>query len=42
MRTLGFSSVRVVEEGELNARYFAGRRDGFRLYGTTRMIAAHV
>ncbi len=42
LRALGFSSAESTGAAELNRRYFAGRRDGFRLYGSGRMMSAQV
>jgi len=42
LRTSGFASAQYVGSDEMNARYFAGRADGFRLYGSGRMMAAQV
>ena len=42
LRTTGFGSAHYVGSGELNARYFGNRSDGFRLYGSGRMMAASV
>jgi methyltransferase (TIGR00027 family) len=38
----GFASAHYVGSGEMNARYFDNRSDGFRLYGSGRMMAASV
>lgn len=42
LRAAGFGSAYYVGSGEMNARYFAARSDGFRLYGSGRMMAAEV
>jgi methyltransferase (TIGR00027 family) len=42
LRATGFGSAYYVGSGEMNARYFADRTDGFRLYGSGRMMAAQV
>ena len=42
LRASGFASAYFVGSGEMNARYFDGRADGFRLYGSGRMMAAQV
>jgi methyltransferase (TIGR00027 family) len=42
MRAGGFRSARVLGAGEMNQRYFDGRSDGFRVYGSGRMMAAQV
>jgi methyltransferase (TIGR00027 family) len=42
LRGLGFSRAELLGSAELNARYFAGRTDRFRLYGSGRMMAAQV
>ena len=42
LRASGFASAHYVGSSEMNARYFDGRSDGFRLYGSGRMMAAQV
>jgi methyltransferase (TIGR00027 family) len=42
LRASGFASAHYAGTGEMNARYFGGRADGFRLYGSGRMMAAQV
>jgi methyltransferase (TIGR00027 family) len=42
LRSLRFASPTVLETESLNARYFSGRGDGFQLYGSGRMMSAHV
>lgn len=42
LRTLGFSRVDDLGAAELNARYLAGRTDGLRKSGVTRIICATV
>jgi hypothetical protein len=42
MRASGFSAAQALGIGEMNARYFDGRTDGFRLYGSGRMMTAQV
>jgi methyltransferase (TIGR00027 family) len=42
LRDTGFDSAYYIGSSEMNARYFANRRDGFRLYGSGRMMAARV
>lgn len=39
---LGFRKATVLAAGEANERYFRDRTDGFRLYGSRRMMAARV
>ena len=42
LRATGFSRAQVLGSGDMNARYFNDRADGFRLYGSGRMMAAQV
>ena len=42
LRATGFSQAQVLGSQEMNARYFGNRADGFRLYGSGRMMAAQV
>jgi methyltransferase (TIGR00027 family) len=42
LRATGFSQAQVLGSDEMNARYFGNRADGFRLYGSGRMMAAFV
>lgn len=42
MRALGFRETRVLATDEANAIHFKDRADGFRLYGSGRMMAATV
>jgi methyltransferase (TIGR00027 family) len=42
LRTTGFSSARYLGAEEMNERYFMDRADGFRLYGSGRMMKAEV
>jgi len=42
MRAMGYRQVRVFGPQEANARYFAGRSDGFRVRGAGFMISAQV
>jgi methyltransferase (TIGR00027 family) len=42
LRAAGFASAYAVGSGEMNARYFGNRSDGFRLYGSGRMMTAGV
>lgn len=42
LRALGFRRATVLGSDEANERYFGNRRDGFRLYGSGRMMAAEV
>ncbi|MCX7962530.1 MAG: SAM-dependent methyltransferase, partial [Burkholderiales bacterium] len=42
MRALGFASAEHAGTAELNARYFSGRADGFRLSGSGRLMSARV
>ncbi len=39
---MGYSRASSLGAGELNARYFAGRADGFSLYGSARIMTARV
>ena len=42
LRASGFSQAQVLGSEDMNARYFSNRADGFRLYGSGRMMAAQV
>ena len=42
LRATGFSQAQVLGTPEMNARYFGRRADGFRLYGSGRMMSAQV
>ena len=42
LTALGYSHAESLGSTELNARYFAGRADGFRLYGSGRIMTARV
>ena len=42
LRGGGFRTAEVVGSEEMNRRYFSGLADGFRLYGSGRMMAAQV
>lgn len=42
MRSGGFAEARAIGSEEMNRRYFSGRADGFRLYGSGRIMAAQV
>lgn len=42
LRTGGFSRAQALGSDDMNGRYFAGRADGFRLYGSGRMMTASV
>jgi methyltransferase (TIGR00027 family) len=42
LRANGYSQAQVLGSEEMNARYFSDRSDGFRLYGSGRMMAALV
>ena len=42
MRSGGFSRAQALGSEDMNGRYFAGRADGFRLYGSGRMMSASV
>ena len=42
LRASGFASVQVLGAEDMNARYFGGRTDGFRLHGSGRMMTAQV
>jgi methyltransferase (TIGR00027 family) len=42
LRAAGYSSTQVLGASELNARYFDGRPDGFRVHGSGRMMSAQV
>ncbi len=42
MHAAGFASAHYVGALEMNARYFGDRADGFRLYGSGRMMTAQV
>jgi methyltransferase (TIGR00027 family) len=42
LRAAGFSSAQVLAASDMNARYFNGRADGFRVHGSGRMMAAQV
>jgi methyltransferase (TIGR00027 family) len=42
LRATGFATAQVFGTDEMNARYFRARADGFRLYGSGRMMAARV
>jgi len=42
MRDSGFETAYYLGSSEMNERYFRGRTDGFRLYGSGRMMAARV
>lgn len=40
LRDLGFDEIDPLDTNAANARYFAGRDDGFRLHGSSRLMAA--
>jgi len=42
LRAAGYSIAQVLGSEEMNRRYFGGRTDGFRLYGSGRMMSARV
>jgi methyltransferase (TIGR00027 family) len=42
LRAIGFSAAHHLGSAELNERYLAQRQDGFRLYGSGRMMTARV
>jgi methyltransferase (TIGR00027 family) len=42
MRRIGYAAAQPLAAAELNARYFAGRADGFRLHGSARVMSARV
>jgi methyltransferase (TIGR00027 family) len=42
MRAMGYRATRVIATEEANDLYFRDRADGFRLYGSGRMMAARV
>jgi len=42
LHATGFGSAYYIGSSEMNARYFGDRADGFRLYGSGRMMAAQV
>lgn len=42
LRSGGFSRAQALGSEDMNGRYFAGRADGFRLYGSGRMMSASV
>ncbi len=42
LRVNGFLQAQVLDSEEMNARYFGNRADGFRLYGSGRMMSAKV
>ncbi|MCC6212854.1 MAG: hypothetical protein IT513_17600 [Burkholderiales bacterium] len=42
MRSGGFAVAQALGAEEMNRRYFDGRADGFRLYGSGRIMAAQV
>lgn len=42
LRSSGFSGAQALGAEDMNRRYFAGRVDGFRLYGSGRMMTASV
>jgi len=42
LRAGGFSAAQALGADDMNRRYFAGRADGFRLYGSGRMMTASV
>ncbi|MBI3371467.1 MAG: class I SAM-dependent methyltransferase [Betaproteobacteria bacterium] len=42
LRATGFSTARSLAAGDMNERYFSARADGFRLYGSGRMMNAEV
>jgi hypothetical protein len=41
LRGLGFAGIEDASADDLNARYFAGRRDGLRVGSLARMMWAH-
>jgi methyltransferase (TIGR00027 family) len=42
LRATGFSAAQVLGAEEMNRRYFQHRADGFRVYGSGRMMTAQV
>lgn len=42
LRSTGFAAAQAFGSDEMNRRYFADRADGFRLYGSGRMMSAQV
>ena len=42
LKSAGFSATHALGSAEMNQRYFGNRADGFRLYGSGRMMAARV
>jgi methyltransferase (TIGR00027 family) len=42
LRDAGFSSAVALASNDMNTRYFDGRTDGFRVYGSGRMMTAQV
>jgi hypothetical protein len=42
LHATGFGSAYYIGSSAMNARYFGNRADGFRLYGSGRMMAAQV
>jgi methyltransferase (TIGR00027 family) len=42
LTAMGYSQAHSLGSEDLNARYFAGRADGFRLYGSGRIMTARV
>ena len=42
LRATGFAAAQHLGAEEMNARYFANRADGFRLYGSGQMMSARV
>ena len=42
MRSMGYARAEVLDSAKANERYFHARSDGFRLYGSGRMMAAEI